>query len=216
MNVLTDMKSENQNKIGAGKLPSFEQIEKVPPLKMILYVSMAGMGVLFFILTVIFLMKAGQVTNQKEILLPKLFTVSTVVILVSSFFMQQVPDQYQQDNLVQLKRQLGWALVLGFVFATAQVVAWFELDSKNVLFNGHTTGTFLYLLSALHLLHIAGGLAFSAFLFIKTSRASADPIRTLVFIRDPYRRMQLEMLRSYWHFLDVVWVALFFTFLFAI
>ncbi|WP_192820732.1 cytochrome c oxidase subunit III [Rufibacter sp. LB8] len=210
------MNSENQNKIGAGKLSRFERIEKVPLLKMLLYLSMAGMGVLFFILIFIFLSDLGQLPPGKSIALPKLFSVSTVLLLVSGFFMHQVPDFYKQDDLVRMNRRLLGALSLGVLFTVAQVVAWYELTTQQVFFKGQTIGTFLYLLSALHLLHVAGGLAFLAFLFLKNNRASKDPIRTLVFIRDPFRKMQLEMLRSYWHFLDAVWIGLYFVFLFAL
>ncbi|WP_210464627.1 MULTISPECIES: cytochrome c oxidase subunit 3 [Rufibacter] len=210
------MKSENQNKIGAGKMSSFEKIEKVPPLKMLLYVSMAGMAMLFFMLTVMFLYKTGESASVTSFVLPKLFSVSTVLILVSGFFMQQVPGFYLQDDLVQMKKGLMWSLVLGMAFAVAQIVAWYEMASARVFFDGHPAGTFLYLLSALHLLHIAGGLAFASYLYVKVNRASTDPIRSLIFNRDPYRLMQVQMLRSYWQFLDVIWIALFFIFLFAL
>ncbi|ALJ00396.1 cytochrome c oxidase subunit 3 [Rufibacter tibetensis] len=210
------MKSENQNKIGAGQMSSFEKIEKVPPLKMLLYVSMAGMGMLFLMLTVMFLYKSGVETTTSDFNLPKLFSVSTVLILVSGFFMQQVPTFYAQDDLVSMKKRLVWSLLLGVAFAFAQIVAWYEMAEARVFFDGHPSGTFLYLLSALHLLHIAGGLAFASYLFLKVNRASSDPIRSLVFNRDPYRLMQVQMLRTYWHFLDALWIVLYFIFLFTL
>lgn len=197
-------------------MSSFEKIEKVPPLKMLLYASMAGMGILFLLLTVMFLYKASEETTPVGFILPKLFSVSTVLILVSGFYMQQVPAFYAQDDLMNMKKRLVWALVLGLGFALAQIVAWYEMAEARVFFDGHPAGTFLYLLSALHLLHIAGGLAFTSYLFLKVNRASKDPIRSLVFNRDPYRLMQVQTLRSYWNFLDGLWIALYFVFLFAL
>jgi cytochrome c oxidase subunit 3 len=40
-------------------------------------------------------------------------------------------------------------------------------------------------------------------------------VRTLVFIRNPYYRRQLQAMAVYWHFVDVVWLVLFAVFLFA-
>ncbi|RNI22364.1 cytochrome c oxidase subunit III [Rufibacter latericius] len=197
-------------------MSSFEKIEKVPPLKMLLYVSMAGMAMLFFMLTAMFLFKTGDAPSPSSFNLPKLFSVSTILILFSGFYMQQVPGSYAQDDLVSMKKGLMWSLVLGMVFAVAQIVAWYEMASARVFFDGHPAGTFLYLLSALHLLHIAGGLAFASYLYVKVNRASVDPIRSLIFNRDPYRLMQVQMLRSYWHFLGAIWVALYFIFLFTL
>jgi cytochrome c oxidase subunit 3 len=197
-------------------MSSFEKIEKVPPVKMLLFVSMAGMAMLFFMLTAMFLFKTADAATPSTFNLPKLFSVSTILILVSGFAMQQVPFHYSQDNLINMKKGLLWSLVLGMAFALAQIIAWYEMAEARVFFDGHPSGTFLYLLSALHLLHIAGGLAFASYLYVKVNRASKDPIRTLVFNRDPYRLMQVQMLRSYWHFLGIIWIALYFVFLFAL
>ncbi|MBC3540266.1 heme-copper oxidase subunit III [Rufibacter sediminis] len=183
---------------------------------MLLYVSMAGMAMLFFMLTAMFLFRTGDAVTPSSFSLPKLFSVSTILILVSGFYMQQVPGYYAQDDLTSMKKGLMWSLLLGVLFAVAQIVAWYEMASARVFFDGHPAGTFLYLLSALHLLHIAGGLAFASYLYVKVNRAAGDPIRSLIFIRDPYRLMQVQMLRSYWQFLDVVWIALYFIFLFAL
>ncbi|WP_223284553.1 hypothetical protein [Hymenobacter qilianensis] len=51
-------------------------------------------------------------------------------------------------------------------------------------------------------------------LFLRTAHAARDGVRTLVFIRNPYRRRQIQMLGFYWHFLDGLWIALFALFLF--
>ncbi len=197
-------------------MSSFEKIEKVPPVKMLLFVTMAGMAMLFFMLTAMFFFKNADAATPSTFNLPKLFSVSTILILVSGFSMHQVPFHYGQDDLISMKKGLLWSLGLGLVFSLAQIVAWYEMASARVFFDGHPAGTFLYLLSALHLLHIAGGLAFASYLYVKVNRASKDPIRSLIFNRDPYRLMQVQMLRSYWHFLGIIWIALYFVFLFAL
>ncbi|QHL86530.1 cytochrome c oxidase subunit III [Nibribacter ruber] len=210
------MNSENQNKVGAGRSSRFEKIERIPPLKMLLYMSMAGMGILFLVVIMLFLHRVMTLPFSYVFKVPKLFSLSTVILLVSGFFIHYVPMFYRQDNLLQLKRNMRWTLVLGIVFTLSQVVAWYEMTQSGVYFSGQAVGTYLYLLSAMHLLHLAGGLAFLSVLFLKVNRAASDPIRHLVYIRDPFRRMQLEMLRTYWHFMDGLWLALYFVFVFAL
>ncbi|GAA4298864.1 cytochrome c oxidase subunit 3 [Nibribacter koreensis] len=210
------MRSENQNKIGAGRSSRFEKIERIPPLKMLLYMSMAGMGILFMVVIFLFLHRVWSLPFTYAYKLPKLFSLSTVLILFSGFFIHYVPMFYRQDNLHQLKRNMRWGLVLGLLFTLSQVVAWYEMTKSGIYFSGQALGTYLYLLSAMHLLHLGGGLAFLTILYMKVNRAASDPIRHLVYIRDPFRRMQLEMLRSYWHFMGVLWLALYFVFVFAL
>ncbi|MFC6999544.1 cytochrome c oxidase subunit 3 family protein [Rufibacter roseus] len=210
------MKSENQNKIDIGKFSSFERMEKVPPLKMILYCSMVGMSVLFLILVFMFLKNLPATSGEAMLTMPKLFSVSTVLILISGFFIHRIPEFYKQDELRNMNVHLIWALGLGAAFAFSQVVAWNELISTKVELAENSSGMVLFLLSALHLLHVAGGIAFSSFLYLKSKRAASDPVRTLIYIRDPFRNMQIEMLRSYWHFLGALWLSLYFIFLFSI
>jgi cytochrome c oxidase subunit 3 len=115
-----------------------------------------------------------------------------------------------------MTRYLGITLALGVGFVGAQLIGWNELDAMGISFTGKASGTYLYLISALHILHLLGGIIFLSFLFFKTAHVATDGIRSLVFIRDPYRRLQLSMLRSYWHFMDALWLCLYLVFLFMI
>jgi cytochrome c oxidase subunit 3 len=83
-----------------------------------------------------------------------------------------------------------------------------------VFFTGEASGTYVYLISALHVAHLLGGMLFLLSLLLRTLHASRDAVRTLVFIRNPYRRLQLRLLSQYWHFIDGLWVVLFTLFLF--
>lgn len=197
-------------------MTSFERMERVPPLKMILYCSMAGIGVLFFILTYMFLVSKLSHPEQGPLPLPKFFSVSTVLVLFSGFYIQRVPVLYRQDDLTSMKPTLFKALGFAAAFTVTQAIGWQELLRATAPLTENAAGMLLFILSALHLLHLAGGIAFASFLFLKTSKASADPVRTLIYIRDPYRSLQIDMLRTYWHFLGALWLVLYFVFLFAL
>ena len=64
------------------------------------------------------------------------------------------------------------------------------------------------------MVHILAGMGYLLALLLRTLHAARDGVRTLVFIRNPYYRRQLQAMRTYWHFVDVVWVVLFAVFLF--
>jgi cytochrome c oxidase subunit 3 len=48
---------------------------------------------------------------------------------------------------------------------------------------------------------------------LRTTYAARDGVRALVFIRNPFHRRQLQLLSTYWHFIDGLWVVLFSMFL---
>jgi len=127
-----------------------------------------------------------------------------------------VPRIYKKDKLKKMARYLGITLLLGVAFIGAQVLGWREISASGFSFTGRVSGTYFYLISALHILHLLGGVIFLSFLFFKTSHVAADSIRSLVFIRDPYRHLQLSMVCRYWHFMDFLWLGLYTVFLFMI
>jgi cytochrome c oxidase subunit 3 len=208
------MNSDKKNKIGAGERSGFSSIEKVHPVKMLLYLSMMGIGVLFIILTIAYANTERLALPGFTPALPKFFSISTVIILISSYTISRTSHYYRKDKLIKLKRFLGFTLILGLGFVLTQAVGWGEFAAKGVSFTGKASGTYVYLISALHMLHLLGGIIFLTFLFLRTAHASTDAVRSLIFIRDPYRQMQIDMLTVYWHFMDFLWVGLYFFFLF--
>jgi cytochrome c oxidase subunit 3 len=113
--------------------------------------------------------------------------------------MQWAVHSVRRRDSAALRRSLlaGGALTLAFV--AGQLLVWKQLsDAGYFLATSAATG-FFYLLTAVHGLHVLGGL-------VAWSRTSAR-----VWRGDRAERLQLsvEMCAIYWHFLLVVWVVLF-------
>ena len=83
------MDSDKKKQINATQSFAFRRIEKMHPIRMLLYLSMIGIGVLFFILTVAFARTGGFSGEQFQ--LPKFFSVSAILLLFSSYTMSKVP-----------------------------------------------------------------------------------------------------------------------------
>ena len=206
------MDPDKKNKVNPKQLSAFAKMERMHPIRVLLFLSMIGIGVLFFILVVAFARTGGFQNQSFE--LPRFFSVSTILLLFSSYTISKVPRIYRKDKLNRMTRYLGITLGLGVLFIVAQLLGWNEMTRAGVYFTGKASGTYLYLISALHILHLLGGIIFLSFLFFKTAHVAADGVRSLIFIRDPYRRLQLSMLRSYWNFMDFLWLGLYTVFLF--
>ncbi len=215
------MKSEHdhKNQVGARHRPSaLGQMERMPPLLLALYFGLLAITIMFVMLVAAYIstrLHSGVPTGLHA--LSRYFSLSTIVLLVSSYTIGQAPRLYAQDDLGSLGRCLGATLLLGAVFAGLQVLGWRELMTQGVPFQGaasNSSGQFIYLISALHVAHLLGGMLFLLSLLLRVGHADRDAVRALVFIRNPYYRRQLRMLGTYWHFIDILWVALFAVFLF--
>ncbi|MCA8830069.1 cytochrome c oxidase subunit 3 [Hymenobacter pini] len=208
---------ERSNTVGANHpVSSFRRLERVPLLLMMLYVGLAGISALFLVLIGAYAytrLHNGE-GNGSGYPLPRFFSLSTVVLLVSSYVLAQSKRLYAQDDLPALARCLGATFLLSSIFAGLQFQGWQEMLQQGFNFTGKSSSTFVYLMSGLHVAHVLGGMLFLLVLLVRTHHASRDAVRSLVFIRNPYRRLQLRMITLYWHFIDAVWIALFASFLF--
>jgi cytochrome c oxidase subunit 3 len=193
-------------------------MQRIPPLLLAGYLAILAIAIMFAMLVAAYVytrMHSGVPTGLHP--LPRYFSLSTIVLLLSSYTMAQAPHLYAADDLGSLTRCLLATLLLGCVFAGLQMMGWHELTRNGVTFQGDTSsssGQFIYLISAFHVAHLLGGMLFLLALLLRVSHADRDAVRSLVFIRNPYHRRQLSLLGTYWHFIDMLWVALFAVFLF--
>ena len=90
------MDPDKKNKINPKQLSAFRKMEKMHPIRMLLFLSMIGIGVLFFILVVAFARTGGF--QQQDFELPKFFSISTLLLLFSSYTISKVPTIYLYDK----------------------------------------------------------------------------------------------------------------------
>lgn len=205
-----------RNRIDSERRASpLRRIEQIPRALVVLYFIMTAIASMFagLLAAYVYTHTVNDVASNMHSF-PRYFSLSTIVLLGSSYVLSQAWGLYEQDNLTMLARCLGATLLLGCVFAGLQVLGWRDLLGQGVDFsgrNGH--GTYLYIISGLHVAHVLAGMGYLLVVLLRVIHADQDAVRSLVFIRNPYYRRQLTMLSTYWHFVDGLWVLLFAVFL---
>ncbi len=171
----------------------------IPTLKILLWISMVSMVMMFAGLTSGYIVRQAE-GNWFQFELPLVFYVSTAFILMSSFSMQWAMKGVKRGQGGQLRTGLIITLGLGLAFTFTQFAAWSKLVDMGVYFTGNPSGSFLYVLTALHLAHVVGGILF---LMVVTARS----------IQGKYNKenhLPVELCTIFWHFLDGLWIYLFF------
>jgi len=140
--------------------------------------------------------------------LPNLFLISTAIIALSSVSLHWSYKALKNENLKQHKLGLGITLLLGLAFVITQYSGWQELMSYGVRLQGNPSGSFLYIISGLHALHVIGGVVFLLIYFFK-SMAKKDPVDKLLEEFDPNKNLGYKLLNTYWHFVGALWLYLF-------
>ncbi len=182
------------------------------PYQTLMYLGMFGSGLIFLFMTVAFLASASGSTEGMGFIMPKSFIVSTFIILVSGYTVSKMLSHYKEESLNKLKNSLLSTVLLGVLFTVLQFLGWKELAVIGIDFRGLPSGSFLYVLSGIHIFHLLGAMVFALIMLAKYNRTEKDDIKHLVMLTNPYERMQIQLFTIYWHFMDVVWLLLFMVF----
>lgn len=207
------MKKDTKSGLQSGKLathkPSlFERIEKQHPFLTLLYLAMVGSGLIFLFLLVGFTNSLGRFDTDLFVF-PQFFLASTVFILISSYFVEKAWANFLNDEAILLRQHLIYLLLLGGMFCISQFIGWNELLGQGIIFSGKAAGTYVYLLTGLHILHLAGGLAFAAVQVVHYKKAGEDGVQALIIFSSKYEKTKMQLLKNYWHFLDILWLVIF-------
>ncbi len=138
-------------------------------------------------------------------------TINTIILVVSSVWCQLGVRQAEQGKVARSGSLLSlsrWGMrewyvltyVFGAVFIAGQVYDYANMVSEGVTLSSDSYGSIFYLATGFHGLHVTGGLI--AFLLIIG--------RTFTTRRYTHAQATGAVVTSYyWHFVDVVWIALF-------
>lgn len=194
---------------------AYKKMESLHPHQVMLYVSMIGSAIVFLFMIVAFAVSRPEIADLVNPPFPKSFVISTIVILLSSFSVSKVIPAFEKDDMEDLKKWMGITFLLGLVFAMSQLTGWKELSQYGITFSGNKARTYLYVISGLHVLHMAGIMIFLLAALMHCHKVSKDVVKQLVYATNPYQKIKLKMLTDFWHFVDVLWLVLFLYFLFT-
>jgi cytochrome c oxidase subunit 3 len=130
--------------------------------------------------------------------LPRLLWLNTGVLVASSVALERARRSARSGRLEAVRPALLAGAVAALLFLAGQLLAWRQLAAAGQFLDNSPAAAFFYLLTAVHGLHILGGLVALGRTIVR-SGAVPDP--------DP-PRLGVELCALYWHFLLVVWLVL--------
>lgn len=137
--------------------------------------------------------------NWLEYDLPNMLWITSGIIILSSVFMHWALIAAKKNNVGQLKMAITVTFLLGLVFLAGQWMAWGQLVDAKVFFVGNPGGSFIYIFTGMHALHLISGVIYVLFILISSFRSRVHSKNLL----------NIEMCTTYWHFLGGLWIYLF-------
>jgi cytochrome c oxidase subunit 3 len=170
----------------------------LPPVKVGLGVFLAVATSLFALLISAYHMRmSGE--DWTRLAVPKVLWLNTAVLFLASVAMQRTRVAARRGELERVKSGLIAAGALSFSFLAGQLWAWQQLNASGYFVAANPANAFFYLLTALHGLHLLGGLWV-------WGRTTAKVLRGVEVDKV---RLSVELCTVYWHYLFLVWLVLF-------
>ncbi len=181
------------------EIVSIKQRQRIHPYKFTLWIAIGSIVMMFAGLTSAYIVKSNQV-NWQDVKTPQVFWYSTVAILVSSLTIQMALRSFKQREMNRYRQLMAVTMLLGIVFIALQWNGFIQLWNSGTQFRGVAgAGQFLYVIFGLHALHVLGGAIALLIMFIK---AFFGRTKT-------YASTGVEVMTTYWHFVDILWIYLF-------
>jgi cytochrome c oxidase subunit 3 len=168
-----------------------------PTAKIGLGVFLAVAGSLFALVLSAYSMRMALL-DWRAIPIPPLLWFNTAVLVVSSLALQWAVVAARRGDRDSLFTGLLAAGVSAVIFLVGQLLAWQQLVSAGFVLQANPSNAFFYMITAIHGLHLLGGLVALGRTIAKAWRDAAAASL----------RLSVELCAMYWHFLLLIWLIL--------
>lgn len=173
------------------------QRNKIHPHKFTLWVGIGSIMMMFAGLTSAYIVKRNQ-ANWVSFELPVAFWYSTAAIILSSLTVFMAARAFKERAMSRYRTLVTATLVLGVVFILLQLLGFRQLWHTGVTLTANVSYSFLYVIVGIHAAHVIGGIIA---LIVMSLKAFSSKLRN-------YSTVPVELISTYWHFVDILWIYL--------
>ncbi|MFB1021201.1 MAG: cytochrome c oxidase subunit 3 [Vicingaceae bacterium] len=179
----------------------FQDEKRKKVMKPLLWIGMASIVMMFAGFTSAVIVRKGDgVWLNYE--MPNMFLLSSIIAGISSIFIIAALYMAKKDNQQMVKTFLWLTLASGLAFVYTQLSGFGQLVDNEIFLTGpssNPSGSFVYIISGLHLVHLAGGII-ALFIVIFNAMKGRYNSENL---------LGLQVCSTYWHFMGAMWIYLY-------
>lgn len=174
------------------------RVKSMHPKKFAMWLFIISVTMMFASMTSAYVVKKAE-GDWLLFEFPSMFNVTSILIILSSISMHFAYISAKRDNLANIRIGVGITMVLAVAFAIGQYLSWGELVAQDVFFVGNPAGSFIYIFTGLHGVHLLGGVVYLAIVLVNAFKYKVHSKNIA----------QMEMCTTYWHFLGGLWLYLY-------
>ena len=171
--------------------------------KMMLWFGIISLVMSFAGLTSAFIVSSSREDWLANFTLPSAFTYSTLIIILSSVMLFLAKQTLKKNQAAVTTSLLIGAFVLGIAFIYSQIQGFNQIIASGYNFTGPTsniTMSYIYVIAVVHILHVLAGIIclFVVIVNLLNKKYSNE------------NKLGFDLASNFWHFVDILWVYLFF------
>ena len=159
--------------------------------------------VLFSLVFMGYLYSVPQEQDTRFLLKPNLLWFNTLVLFFVTYYFSKITNDLKKNNPTRIKKNLILVGALSYLFLFGQTFFWFQLMKSGKFVSTNSYFSSFYFFTALHGLHLLGGLFFWGRVCSKTLKLKQEEIIN--------QKKSIDALSLYWTFLLIVWLLFFLT-----
>ena len=157
--------------------------------------------VLFSLVFMGYLYSVPQEQDTRFLLRPNLLWFNTLVLFFVTYYFSKITNDLKKNNPTRIKKNLILVGALSYLFLFGQTFFWFQLMKSGKFVSTNSYFSSFYFFTALHGLHLLGGLFFWGKVCSKNLKLKQEEIIS--------QKKSIDALSLYWTFLLIVWLAFF-------
>ena len=135
------------------------------------------------------------------LLKPNLLWLNTLILLAVTYFFNKITNDIKKNNFEKIKINLLLVGFLSYLFLFGQILFWFQLMKSGNYVSTNNYFSSFYIFTALHGLHLLGGLFFWGTVYSKVNKLRKEDTKN--------EQKSIDALSLYWTFLLIVWLVFF-------
>jgi len=179
------------------------QVKQKRAKKMMLWFGIVSLIMSFAGLTSAFIVSSSREDWLSDFVLPNSFIYSTLIIFLSSILLYAAKQTLKKNQATTTTSLLIGVLVLGIAFVYSQILGFNQIIDAGYNFTGPTsniTMSYIYVIAVVHIVHVLAGIICLIVVIINQLNKKYSSENTLGF----------DLASTFWHFVDILWLYLFF------
>jgi cytochrome c oxidase subunit 3 len=142
------------------------------------------------------------VAEWKPFNLPVQVWISTGIIIASSIAYHIAKTALNGDFQEKARKWFIATAALGGAFISSQLIVWLQLIRQGVYMGGNPYAGFFYMLTALHAIHVLGGIIALGSILLRSWHGTIESAEMT------YRRNMARSVGWYWDFMGILWIGI--------